>query len=110
MYNCGQTCCAAKRFIVVEAVADKFLAEFKKACTRMNGLRRERRRHEGTTRSDARLCHDFQLVSAAGSAAARAMCPSRIGHAATDAPGSLPAPFGAGFPIPGQVPALPASP
>jgi succinate-semialdehyde dehydrogenase/glutarate-semialdehyde dehydrogenase len=31
MYNCGQTCCAAKRFIVVEAVADRFLAEFKKA-------------------------------------------------------------------------------
>jgi succinate-semialdehyde dehydrogenase/glutarate-semialdehyde dehydrogenase len=31
MYNCGQTCCAAKRFIVVEPVADTFLAEFKKA-------------------------------------------------------------------------------
>ncbi len=31
MYNCGQTCCAAKRFIVVDAVADKFLAEFKTA-------------------------------------------------------------------------------
>jgi succinate-semialdehyde dehydrogenase/glutarate-semialdehyde dehydrogenase len=31
MYNCGQTCCAAKRFIVVDAVADTFLAEFKKA-------------------------------------------------------------------------------
>jgi succinate-semialdehyde dehydrogenase/glutarate-semialdehyde dehydrogenase len=31
MYNCGQTCCAAKRFIVVESVADKFLAEFKTA-------------------------------------------------------------------------------
>ena len=30
MYNCGQTCCAAKRFIVVEAVADQFLAAFKK--------------------------------------------------------------------------------
>jgi len=31
MYNCGQTCCAAKRFVVVEAVADKFLTAFKKA-------------------------------------------------------------------------------
>lgn len=31
MYNCGQTCCAAKRFIAVEAVAEKFLAGFKAA-------------------------------------------------------------------------------
>lgn len=29
MYNTGQTCCAAKRFIVVESVADKFLEKFK---------------------------------------------------------------------------------
>jgi len=28
MYNTGQTCCAAKRFIVVEAIADKFLDRF----------------------------------------------------------------------------------
>jgi succinate-semialdehyde dehydrogenase/glutarate-semialdehyde dehydrogenase len=31
MYNAGQTCCAAKRFIVVEAIADAFLAKFKTA-------------------------------------------------------------------------------
>src|SRR6185312_15422857 len=31
MYNGGQTCCAAKRFIVQDSIADKFLAEFKSA-------------------------------------------------------------------------------
>jgi succinate-semialdehyde dehydrogenase/glutarate-semialdehyde dehydrogenase len=31
MYNGGQTCCAAKRFIVLESVADQFLARFKAA-------------------------------------------------------------------------------
>ena len=31
MYNAGQTCCAAKRFIVVEKLADKFLAKFQAA-------------------------------------------------------------------------------
>src|SRR5580658_7823156 len=29
MYNTGQTCCAAKRFIVVDKLADKFLEKFK---------------------------------------------------------------------------------
>jgi succinate-semialdehyde dehydrogenase/glutarate-semialdehyde dehydrogenase len=31
MYNTGQTCCAAKRFIVVEPVADRFLKKFTEA-------------------------------------------------------------------------------
>jgi succinate-semialdehyde dehydrogenase/glutarate-semialdehyde dehydrogenase len=31
MYNDGQTCCAAKRFIVVESVADTFLTKFQAA-------------------------------------------------------------------------------
>jgi succinate-semialdehyde dehydrogenase/glutarate-semialdehyde dehydrogenase len=31
MYNGGQTCCAAKRFIVLDSIADKFLEQFKAA-------------------------------------------------------------------------------
>jgi succinate-semialdehyde dehydrogenase/glutarate-semialdehyde dehydrogenase len=31
MYNTGQTCCAAKRFVVVEKLADKFLEKFQAA-------------------------------------------------------------------------------
>ena len=31
MYNTGQTCCAAKRFIVVDKLADKFLEKFQAA-------------------------------------------------------------------------------
>jgi succinate-semialdehyde dehydrogenase/glutarate-semialdehyde dehydrogenase len=33
MYNTGQTCCAAKRFIVVDSVADKFIERFQAALT-----------------------------------------------------------------------------
>ena len=36
MYNAGQTCCAAKRFIAVDAIADKFLEKFKSA---LSGLK-----------------------------------------------------------------------
>jgi succinate-semialdehyde dehydrogenase/glutarate-semialdehyde dehydrogenase len=33
MYNAGQTCCAAKRFIVVDSIADKFIERFQAALT-----------------------------------------------------------------------------
>jgi succinate-semialdehyde dehydrogenase/glutarate-semialdehyde dehydrogenase len=35
MYNAGQTCCASKRFIVVESMADKFLTSFKTALSEL---------------------------------------------------------------------------
>jgi succinate-semialdehyde dehydrogenase/glutarate-semialdehyde dehydrogenase len=33
MYNTGQTCCAAKRFIVVDSIADQFIERFQAALT-----------------------------------------------------------------------------
>lgn len=35
MYNTGQTCCAAKRFIVVQELADKFLSQFQTAMAKL---------------------------------------------------------------------------
>jgi len=35
MYNTGQTCCAAKRFIVVDKLADKFLDKFQAALSEL---------------------------------------------------------------------------
>ena len=35
MYNAGQTCCAAKRFIVVDAIADAFIEKFTAALLRL---------------------------------------------------------------------------
>jgi succinate-semialdehyde dehydrogenase/glutarate-semialdehyde dehydrogenase len=46
MYNDGQTCCAAKRFIVVDSIADKFLQKFQAA---LSALAPGNPADEGTT-------------------------------------------------------------
>jgi len=46
MYNGGQTCCAAKRFIVLESIADEFIAKFQAA---LSGLRPGDPMEEATT-------------------------------------------------------------
>ena len=44
MYNQGQTCCASKRFIVQESIADRFLEKFQAALAGAPGDRWMRRR------------------------------------------------------------------
>jgi len=46
MFNAGQTCCSAKRFIVMEGIADEFLARFKAA---LEGLKPGDPMDEATT-------------------------------------------------------------
>jgi succinate-semialdehyde dehydrogenase/glutarate-semialdehyde dehydrogenase len=46
MYNAGQTCCAAKRFIVVDSIADEFLERF---TTALSALQVGDPMHETTT-------------------------------------------------------------
>ena len=66
MYNAGQTCCAAKRFIVLDSVADEFLARFKAA---LEALRPGDPMDEGTTlgplSTEAALVQLLEQVDAA---------------------------------------------
>ena len=89
MYNTGQTCCAAKRFIVVESMADAFLAKFKAA---LGALKAGDPMDETTTlgplSSEQGLVHLLKQVDCAVAHGAKLA----LGGTRVDRPGSYMAP------------------
>jgi succinate-semialdehyde dehydrogenase/glutarate-semialdehyde dehydrogenase len=66
MYNAGQTCCAAKRFIVQEPLADKFLARLKAALQALKvGDPMDEKTTQGPLSTEAALLHLLEQVNAA---------------------------------------------
>ncbi|MGA2552584.1 MAG: NAD-dependent succinate-semialdehyde dehydrogenase [Burkholderiaceae bacterium] len=86
MYNGGQTCCAAKRFIVLESIADKFLEKFK---TALSALKPGDPMLEGTTHgplsTEAALLQLLGQVDSAVSHGAKVV----MGGKRIDRPGSF---------------------
>jgi succinate-semialdehyde dehydrogenase/glutarate-semialdehyde dehydrogenase len=71
MYNAGQTCCAAKRFIVMDSVADAFLARFKAALQALKpGDPMDPQTTQGPMSSEAALVQLLGQVDAAVKAGA----------------------------------------
>lgn len=84
MYNAGQTCCAAKRFIVLDAVADKFLARFKLALEQLTvGDPMHERTTHGPLSSEAALHQLLDQVAGAVKQGARLL----MGGKRIDRPG-----------------------
>jgi len=85
MYNAGQTCCAAKRFIVVESIADKFIDRFQAA---LSALKAGDPLDEATTlgplSSEAALLQLLEQVKTAVAKGAKLL----IGGKRIDRPGS----------------------
>ncbi len=72
MYNCGQTCCAAKRFIAVEPIADKFLERFHAALAALKpGDPLDPKTTLGPLSSEAALVQLLKQVEAATSHGAK---------------------------------------
>ena len=66
MYNAGQTCCAAKRFIAVESIADKFIDQFKTALSVLKpGDPMDEKTSQGPLSSEAALLQLIAQVDAA---------------------------------------------
>ena len=86
MYNTGQTCCAAKRFIVVEGVADKFLAKFQAALAALRaGDPMDEKTTLGPLSTESALVDLLKQVDAAVSKGAKVV----MGGKRIDRPGSF---------------------
>jgi succinate-semialdehyde dehydrogenase/glutarate-semialdehyde dehydrogenase len=86
MYNTGQTCCAAKRFIVVEAVADAFLEKFKSALSSFEpGDPMDEKTTLGPLSSESALLGLLKQVDGAVSKGAKLL----LGGKRIDRPGSF---------------------
>ena len=86
MYNTGQTCCAAKRFIVVDQVADKFLDEFKTALESLEaGDPLDEKTTLGPLSTESALVDLLKQVDAAVSHGAKVL----MGGKRIDRPGSF---------------------
>ena len=84
MYNAGQTCCAAKRFIVLDSVADVFLARFKTALEALqSGDPMDAKTTFGPLSTEAALLQLLAQVDAAVKAGAKLL----LGGKRTDRPG-----------------------
>ena len=85
MYNTGQTCCAAKRFIVVDKVADAFLARFQASLEALKpGDPMDEKTTLGPLSSEAALVQLLKQVETAVAKGARLL----MGGKRIDRPGS----------------------
>lgn len=86
MFNAGQTCCAAKRFIVLEAVADEFLARLETALGQLVvGDPMDARTTHGPLSTEAALQQLLGQVDAAVAGGARLL----MGGQRMDRPGAF---------------------
>src|ERR1700678_4008835 len=89
MYNTGQTCCGAKRFIVVEKLADKFLEKFQAALAALKpGDPLEEKTTLGPLSSEQALVDLLKQVDGAVTKGAKVI----MGGKRIDRPGSYMAP------------------
>ena len=85
MYNTGQTCCAAKQFIVVDKLADQFLERFSAALSALKaGDPKDEKTSLGPLSSEGALLQLLEQVKQAVAHGAKAL----IGGKRIDRPGS----------------------